>query len=46
VEGLGWRTVQDRGRLIGPNVIDLAVSTQKEAVDFGKQQRLVILKLP
>ncbi|MBS4021398.1 MAG: hypothetical protein KGZ79_03105 [Dethiobacter sp.] len=46
MEGLGWRTVQDRGRLIGPNVIDLAVSTQKEAVDFGKQQRLVILKLP
>ncbi len=46
VEGLGWHTVEDRGRLIGPNDVDLAVSTQKEAVEFGKQQRLVILKLP
>jgi 3D (Asp-Asp-Asp) domain-containing protein len=46
VEGLGWRTVQDRGRLVGPNDIDLAVETQKEAIDFGKQQRLVIIQLP
>ncbi len=45
VEGLGWHIVEDRGRLIGPNDIDLAVSTQEEAENFGKQQRLVILKL-
>ncbi|MDW7684993.1 MAG: hypothetical protein SCK29_12865 [Bacillota bacterium] len=46
VEGLGWHIVQDRGRLIGPNDIDLAVSTKEESVKFGKQQRLVIFHLP
>ncbi len=46
VEGFGWRTVNDRGRAIGPNDIDLAVATKKEALDFGKQQRLVILTPP
>ncbi len=46
VEGLGWRTVNDRGRLVGPNNIDLAVPTLEESIKFGKQQRLVILKLP
>ncbi|MDO9536192.1 MAG: hypothetical protein Q7J85_12910 [Bacillota bacterium] len=45
VEGLGWRTVNDRGRLVGPNDIDLAVSTKKESIEFGKQKRLVIIKL-
>jgi 3D (Asp-Asp-Asp) domain-containing protein len=43
VEGLGWRTVNDRGSAIGPNEIDLAVKTRDEAIKFGKQQRLVIL---
>jgi 3D (Asp-Asp-Asp) domain-containing protein len=46
VEGLGWRTVNDRGRLVGPNNIDLAVPTKEESLEFGKQQRLVILHLP
>ncbi len=46
VEGFGWRTVNDRGRLIGPNDIDLAVDTKTESLEFGKQQRLVILTLP
>ena len=46
VEGLGWRTVNDRGRLVGPNNIDLAVPTLEESIKFGKQQRLVILQLP
>lgn len=46
VEGLGWRRVNDRGGAIGPNDIDLAVATKEEAVKFGQQQRLVILKLP
>lgn len=45
VEGLGWRTVNDRGREVGPNDIDLAVSTKKESLEFGRQQRLVILHL-
>lgn len=44
VEGLGWRTVNDRGRLIGPNDIDLAVPTKRESIEFGKQQRLVIIE--
>ena len=46
VEGLGWRQVNDRGGAIGPNDIDLAVATKEEAIKFGLQQRLVILKLP
>ncbi len=46
IEGFGWRTVNDRGRLIGPNDIDLAVETKKEAIEFGKQKRLVIIKTP
>ncbi len=46
VEGIGWRTVNDRGRLIGPNDIDLAVETKQESLEFGKQQRLVIIKGP
>lgn len=46
VEGLGWRRVNDRGGAIGPNDIDLAVATKEEAIAFGQQQRLVILKLP
>lgn len=46
VEGLGWRTVNDRGGAIGPNDIDLAVETQEESIKFGKQQRFVILQLP
>lgn len=46
VEGLGWRRVNDRGGAIGPNDIDLAVATKEEAVKFGQQQRLVILKAP
>ena len=46
VEGLGWYTVQDRGRAIGPNDIDLAAPTREESVQFGKQQRLVIFKMP
>lgn len=46
VEGMGWRTVNDRGRLIGPSDIDLAVDSKLESIEFGKQQRLVIIKLP
>lgn len=46
VEGMGWRTVNDRGGAIGPNDIDLAVETKEESLKFGKQQRLVILKPP
>ena len=46
VEGMGWWVVQDRGRLIGPNDIDLAVDTRQESLEFGRQQLLVIMKLP
>jgi 3D (Asp-Asp-Asp) domain-containing protein len=46
VEGFGWRTVNDRGGAIGPNDIDLAVSSKEESIKFGRQQRLVILRLP
>lgn len=46
VEGIGWYTVQDRGSGIGPNDIDLAVASRDEAIEFGKQQRLVIFELP
>jgi 3D (Asp-Asp-Asp) domain-containing protein len=45
VEGLGWRTVNDRGRLVGPNDIDLAAATKEESIEFGRQKRLVIIKL-
>lgn len=46
VEGLGWRRVNDRGGGVGPNHIDLAVATKEEAIKFGLQRRLVIIKLP
>ena len=46
VEELGWRTINDRGRSVGPNDIDLAVSTEEESIEFGKKQRLVVLHLP
>ncbi len=46
VEGLGWRTVNDRGSAIGPNDIDLAVETKEEAIRFGRQRRLVIIQKP
>lgn len=46
VEELGWFTVQDRGSAIGPNDIDLAVSTKEESIEFGQQQRLVIFHVP
>jgi 3D (Asp-Asp-Asp) domain-containing protein len=46
IEGIGWYTVQDRGRAIGPNDIDLAVDSREKSIEFGKQQRLVIFELP
>lgn len=46
VEGLGWRIVHDRGSAIGPYDLDLAVKTRTEAIKFGMQQRLVIIKAP
>lgn len=46
VEGIGWRTVNDRGRQVGPNDIDLACESKKESLEFGRQQRLVILEAP
>lgn len=46
VEGQGWYTVQDRGGNIGPNDIDLACSSQEEAIAFGQKKLLVVFKPP
>ena len=46
VEDVGWFTVNDRGRGVGPNDIDLAMPTTEEAIQFGKQRRLVIFQFP
>lgn len=46
VEDLGWHTVHDRGSLIGPNDIDLAVESKEESIEFGEQKKLVIFHLP
>lgn len=46
VEDVGWFTVNDRGRGVGPNDIDLAMPTREEAIEFGIQRRLVIFQFP
>lgn len=40
VEGLGTYRVADRGHL-GPNHIDVLMATTREAINFGRQSRLV-----
>jgi len=44
VEGQGWYIVQDRGSGIGPNNIDLACSSRAEAIEFGQQELIVVIK--
>ncbi|UMZ73568.1 3D domain-containing protein [Natranaerofaba carboxydovora] len=46
VEGKGWYTVNDRGGLIGADDIDLATESKETALEWGIQQRLVIIDLP
>ncbi len=43
IEGVGIRTVMDRGGLIKNNNIDLAVNTKKEAREFGRRILRVIV---
>lgn len=43
IEGVGVRTVNDRGGGIGNRKLDLCVETQKEALTFGRQKRKVII---
>ena len=42
VLGHGWRVVQDRGERIRSNQLDLAMNTQAEAFNWGRQKVLVI----
>jgi len=44
IEGIGSRTVQDRGGAIKGNIIDIYFDTHEEALKFGRQEvRLYIL---
>ena len=44
IEGIGSRTVQDRGGAIKGNIIDIYFDTHEEALQFGRQEvRLYIL---
>lgn len=43
IEGLGLRVVNDRGGAIKGNRLDLCMATREEALQFGKQQRRVLV---
>lgn len=42
VEGYGWATAEDTGRLIKGDIIDLFHDTEKECWDWGRQKVTVI----
>lgn len=44
IQGLGWRTVHDRGGMISRGKWDVAMPTQTEALRFGRQRLRVIHK--
>ena len=46
IEGIGWRTVHDRGGMITDRHIDLAVATQEEARAIGRRQVRVLFVKP
>jgi 3D (Asp-Asp-Asp) domain-containing protein len=46
VEGLGWYRAEDCGSAIKGFRLDLLTATEKEAFDFGKQDRFVIVVPP
>jgi len=46
IEGLGWYRAEDCGGAIKGFRLDLLVATEKEAVQFGKQVRFVIVVPP
>jgi len=43
IEGIGRRIVQDRGGAIGSRDIDIAVTSKDEALQFGRQERRVVI---
>jgi 3D (Asp-Asp-Asp) domain-containing protein len=46
IEGLGWYRAEDCGGAIKGFRLDLLVATEKEAMQFGKQERFVIVVPP
>ncbi len=44
VEGLGWHIVNDRGGNIGPDDIDIVTESREKALEWGKQELLVIIE--
>jgi 3D (Asp-Asp-Asp) domain-containing protein len=46
VEGLGWYRAEDCGSAIKGFRLDLLTATEKDAVEFGKQERFVIVVPP
>lgn len=46
IEGYGWRTVQDRGGMIGNDNIDIAVASRGEALRNGRKKLLAIFFYP
>ena len=46
IEGLGWYRAEDCGGAIKGFRLDLLVATEKEATQFGKQERFVLVVPP
>lgn len=44
IEGVGWRTVQDRGKRITEGKLDIAVWTRREAFKWGRRKVKVIFR--
>jgi 3D (Asp-Asp-Asp) domain-containing protein len=46
IDGIGYRTVQDRGGAIGPGHLDLYVDSESSAIKFGVQYlKVTVVKL-
>jgi 3D (Asp-Asp-Asp) domain-containing protein len=46
IDGIGYRTVQDRGGAIGPGHLDLYVDSESSAIKFGvKYLKVTVVKL-
>jgi len=43
IEGFGWRCVEDRGSAIKDGRVDIAMISRQNALDFGRQEVLVII---
>jgi 3D (Asp-Asp-Asp) domain-containing protein len=46
IEGLGWYRAEDCGSAIKGFRLDLLTATEKDAMEFGKQDRFVIVVPP